>query len=148
MIDKRFGYGMYFKRINIDIQKYIDRNLSKYDITKSQLDILHYLEKHPKENVCQKDLQDFFHLSNATINGLVNRLEQKGFLKRVRSTSDKRISYIQQTKKAEQIHDDIKVSIQKLEQIMIEGISKDEQDLLFELLDKVTMNIEKEESEC
>lgn len=147
-MDRKYGYGFYFKRINIDIQKYIQKELSCYDLTKSQLDILHYLKQHTNEFTCQKDLQDFMHVSNATINGLVNRLEQKGYVERTRSTKDKRVIFVKQTKKADEIHVAIHVRIKQLEQKMVKNVSKEEQDLLFQLLERVIQNIEMEDCSC
>ena len=60
-------YGMYFKRIHLDIEKEIHTKLSAYNLTKSQLDILNYLDQHPDQMTCQKDLQNYLHVSNATI---------------------------------------------------------------------------------
>jgi DNA-binding MarR family transcriptional regulator len=145
---KEYGYGYYFKRIHVDLEKWIHKDLSIYDLTKSQYDILEYLIRNSESSVCQKDLQEYFHLSNATINGIVKRLEQKGFVRRLQCEKDKRIVYIDTTNKTEQLSTKIFTNVTTVENKMVQGLSQNQQEELFELLDIVLKNIEMEESQC
>lgn len=145
---RKYGYGIYFKRIHIDIEKTIHKELSNYDLTKSQLDVLRYLSKTKDTMICQKDLQTFLHVSNATINGLVNRLEQKGYLQRIPMKEDKRMVGLLPTEKADQLSTQIYSVIQNLEKRMVKNLSPSQQDQLYVLLEQVIENIETEESLC
>ena len=130
-------YGMYFKRIHLDIEKEIHTKLSAYNFTKSQLDILNYLDQHPDQMTCQKDLQNYLHVSNATINGLVNRLEQNGYIYRITNSEDKRMVSIHPTEKANQIKDLFLTTIYNLEQKMMAHIAPDKQEELVNLLEQM-----------
>lgn len=141
-------YGMYFKRIHLDIEKEIHTKLSAYNLTKSQLDILNYLDQHPDQMTCQKDLQNYLHVSNATINGLVNRLEQNGYIYRITNSEDKRMVSIHPTEKANQIKDLFLTTIYNLEQKMMAHIAPDKQEELVNLLEQMTQNIESEDQPC
>ena len=141
-------YGMYFKRIHLDIEKEIHTKLSAYNLTKSQLDILNYLDQHPDQMTCQKDLQTYFHVSNATINGLVNRLEQNGYIYRITNSEDKRMVSIHPTEKANQIKDLFLTTIYNLEQKMMAHIAPDKQEELVNLLEQMIQNIESEDQPC
>lgn len=141
-------YGMYFKRIHLDIEKEIHTNLSAYNLTKSQLDILNYLDQHPDQMTCQKDLQNYLHVSNATINGLVNRLEQNGYIYRITNSEDKRMVSIHPTEKANQIKDLFLTTIYNLEQKMMAHIAPDKQEELVNLLEQMIQNIESEDQPC
>ena len=141
-------YGMYFKRIHLDIEKEIHTKLSAYNLTKSQLDILNYLDQHPDQMTCQKDLQNYLHVSNATINGLVNRLEQNGYIYRITNSEDKRMVYIHPTEKANQIKDLFLTTIYNLEQKMMAHIAPDKQEELVNLLEQMIQNIESEDQPC
>lgn len=90
--------NFYFRTINNLMRKSLNRQLKDLDLTKSQLDILSYLA-HQKEPVIQRDIENFFHISNPTVTGLLNRLEQKGYIERKSCESDKRIRFIQLTEK-------------------------------------------------
>lgn len=141
-------YGMYFKRIHLDIEKKIHTKLSAYNLTKSQLDILNYLDQHPDQMTCQKDLQNYLHVSNATINGLVNRLEQNGYIYRITNSEDKRMVSIHPTEKANQIKDLFLTTIYNLEQKMMAHITPDKQEELVNLLEQMIQNIESEDQPC
>lgn len=141
-------YGMYFKRIHLDIEKEIHTKLSAYNLTKSQLDILNYLDQHPDQMTCQKDLQNYLYVSNATINGLVNRLEQNGYIYRITNSEDKRMVSIHPTEKANQIKDLFLTTIYNLEQKMMAHIAPDKQEELVNLLEQMIQNIESEDQPC
>lgn len=141
-------YGMYFKRIHLDIEKEIHTKLSAYNLTKSQLDILNYLDQHPDQMTGQKDLQNYLHVSNATINGLVNRLEQNGYIYRITNSEDKRMVSIHPTEKANQIKDLFLTTIYNLEQKMMAHIAPDKQEELVNLLEQMIQNIESEDQPC
>lgn len=141
-------YGMYFKRIHLDIEKEIHTKLSAYNLTKSQLDILNYLDQHPDQMTCQKDLQNYLHVSNATINGLVNRLEQNDYIYRITNSEDKRMVSIHPTEKANQIKDLFLTTIYNLEQKMMAHIAPDKQEELVNLLEQMIQNIESEDQPC
>lgn len=141
-------YGMYFKRIHLDIEKEIHTKLSAYNLTKSQLYILNYLDQHPDQMTCQKDLQNYLHVSNATINGLVNRLEQNGYIYRITNSEDKRMVSIHPTEKANQIKDLFLTTIYNLEQKMMAHIAPDKREELVNLLEQMIQNIESEDQPC
>lgn len=147
-MEKIHRYGMYFKRIHLDIEKEIHTKLSAYNLTKSQLDILNYLDQHPNQMTCQKDLQNYLHVSNATINGLVNRLEQNGYIYRITNSEDKRMVSIHPTEKANQIKDLFLTTIYNLEQKMMAHIAPDKQEELVNLLEQMIQNIESEDQPC
>lgn len=147
-MEKIHRYGMYFKRIHLDIEKEIHTKLSAYNLTKSQLDILNYLDQHADQMTCQKDLQNYLHVSNATINGLVNRLEQNGYIYRITNSEDKRMVSIHPTEKANQIKDLFLTTIYNLEQKMMAHIAPDKQEELVNLLEQMIQNIESEDQPC
>ena len=76
----------------------MNEGLKKYDLTKTQRDILGYLHFTDKNPVIQKDIEEHFHISNPTVTGILNRLEQKGFIERKQSLKDKRVRTIVLTK--------------------------------------------------
>ena len=104
-----------------------------------------FLKYVKKDHVNQKDIEEFFHISNPTVTGLLNRMEQKGYVVRIHSPDDKRIRYIQITDKVEDIDKKIKKHIDYSEGVIAKGLSQEERNLLFKLLAKVKDNLIKEE---
>lgn len=145
MPERKFGYGYYFRCIDSIIDKNINEQLKQFDLTKSQQDVLHFLHKNRSKQIKQKDIEDFFHISNPTVTGILNRLEQKGYIERISSDEDKRVKYIQETEKAESLHKIIFQHIQMIEKSMVSTLGKDEQAQLFNLLDQVYQNLLKED---
>ena len=74
--------GFILVLIKKKMDKHMNEGLKKYDLTKSQRDVLGYLHFTDKEVVIQKDIEEHFHISNPTVTGILNRLEQKGFIER------------------------------------------------------------------
>ena len=90
--------GFYLSLIKKKMDKHMNEGLKKYDLTKTQRDILGYLHFTDKNPVIQKDIEEHFHISNPTVTGILNRLEQKGFIERKQSLKDKRVRTIVLTK--------------------------------------------------
>lgn len=145
MNNRKYGYGFYFRCIQSQLEKSMNEQLKEFDLTRSQLDILRYLKNAKKDHVNQKDIEEFFHISNPTVTGLLNRLEQKGYVVRLQSPNDKRIRYIQITEKSEDIEKKIKKHISRSENIISKGLSAADKEQLFILLAKVKDNLLEEE---
>lgn len=145
MPEKKYGYGYYFRCIDSIIEKNVNEQLKQFDITKSQQDVLHFLHRNRKVQIKQKDIEDFFHISNPTVTGILNRLEQKGYIERIACDDDKRVKYIQETEKAESLHKQIHDNIKRIEKSMVETLGAQEQEQLFQLLDTVYQNLLKED---
>jgi len=95
--------GYYVRRIDGQFAKHRRLELKQYDLTSSQFDVLFWIMKRQqRENLdtIQKDIERYFHISNPSVSGIISRLEQKGFVERVRSDKDRRICHIQPTEKA------------------------------------------------
>lgn len=138
--------GYYIKTINGIMEKQFNRKLKEYDLTKSQFDILLYLWKHPNEDVKQRDLENFFKVSNPTITGILDRLQDKGLIARVHCPSDKRIHHIVLTEKCGEFMQNLAMQKPYLEKNVETILGKEETDLLKALLDKVLNGLlEKEE---
>ena len=73
-------YGFYFHVISRLLKSIIDDTLKNYDLTKSQSDIIRFLCTRENEITTQKDIETYFQISNPTVTGLLNRLEQKQFI--------------------------------------------------------------------
>ena len=139
------GYGYYIKHINMQFSALVDEELKEFNLTRSQEDVLRFLHEHRSETIIQKDIEEFFHISNPTVTGLLNRLEQKGFIKRVPSDKDKRIKMIQPTEEIEKHFRDILNALRKVEGYMTKDFNEEELETFFYLLQKANNNLKKEE---
>ena len=53
---------------------------SSVGLTFSQFRFLGYLKLHPDSQVTQRDMEKFFKVSHPAVNGVLKRLEEKGFI--------------------------------------------------------------------
>ncbi|MDO4466339.1 MAG: MarR family transcriptional regulator [Bacillota bacterium] len=146
MPEHKPGYGYYFRCIESIVDKTINEQFKQFDLTKSQQEVLHFLHRNRNTQIKQKDIEDYFHISNPTVTGILNRLEQKGYIERISSESDKRVKYIQQTEKAESLHQVLYKRIVQMEKTMVFSLSQKDQDTLYRLLNEVYQNLLKEDS--
>ncbi len=67
--------------------------ISSLDLTSAQGHLMGYLA-HEKMPPCARDIEETFHLSHATVSGLLNRLEKKQFLELRTDPIDRRCKRI------------------------------------------------------
>ena len=142
MMVKTDEIGFHICLIDKKIGKYMNEGLKKYDLTKSQQDVLGYLHHTDKEIVIQKDIEEHFHISNPTVTGILNRLEQKGFIERKLDDRDKRTRIIVVTKKELALHDDIEKQMQIMESRFDEILGEEKKAQLLQILKELVDNLE------
>ena len=117
-------------------------HIKKYDLTKSQQDVLGYLHFTDKDPVIQRDIEEHFHISNPTVTGILNRLEQKGFIERKLNQKDKRVRAIVLTQKEQDLHEDIVKQIQTMESRFGNVLGEEKKVQLLEILKELAENLE------
>ncbi len=90
---------MTIKQINRALDMHSKKLEKSFGLTGPQLMVVKELLKEP-EGIVAGDLAKRISLSQATVTTIIDRLEQKGIVKRIRSVVDKRRVYFQATEKA------------------------------------------------
>ena len=117
-----------------------DEHLKKIDLTQSQADVIVLLAHESDKVFRQRDIERALNYSNPTVTGLINRLEQKGFIVRRIDPEDSRARIISLTDKALQIIEEIYESIRQTEKMLLEGFSEEEVELLQPLMSRIAKN--------
>ena len=112
------------------------------ELTGNNMFIIGYLAKHRGEDVFQKDLENVFSVRRSTMSNIILRMEQKGFLTRQSVSRDARLKKLVLTEKGERIHEMIESGIADTEQKLSAGLTEDEKQTLFCLLEKLRQNLE------
>lgn len=131
--------GVLIKMIHFTYESKINEVLKMYDLTRSQCDILMYLSR-SEENVTQRMIEKTFHISNPTVTGLLNRLENKGFIERKSLSKDARYRYIVLTDKAIKVENKLKEELDKNEEELFSFLNNEERDMLRILLKKIIIH--------
>ena len=140
-MEEKVLIGFLIKQIHIAFETRCHKNLQRYNLTPSQMDVLLYLKKHEEDTLTQRDLEIGLTLKNPTVTGLLNRLEEKGFITREQNLDDKRSKFIKMTDKSERVLEDAYLYIQELDAKMLNGISKEEKEQLFKHIYKILDNL-------
>ena len=138
---ERKTIGFLIKQINNVYEKDFNRMLKNIGITSSQCAVLDYLFQTNEEEVTQRDIERQLCLKNPTVTGLLKRLEEKGFILSVPSTTDKRCKNIFLTEKAYDIQRKMEASRKKSDKMLTLGMTKREIEAFERALEKVLYNI-------
>lgn len=135
--------GLLIKCINEYIEKDFNNQLKKYDLTVSQVRVLHYLQKseYLGKEISQKDIENYFEISHPTTVGIVKRLETKGFIRCEFNSKDKRTKNIYLTPKASELNDKMELFGQKIDNKIVKDFSEEEKLQLYNLLYSIYNNV-------
>lgn len=117
-----------------------DEHLKQIDLTQSQADVIILLAHESGKVFRQRDIEIALNYSNPTVTGLLNRLEQKGFIVRRVDPEDSRARIISLTNKALEIIEEIYQSIRRTEQMLLDGFSEEEIEILQPLMSRIAKN--------
>ena len=114
--------------------------LEEMDLTASQGLVMGYLA-HQASPPCPRDIESEFQLSHPTVSGLLQRLEQKGFVELRTDPSDRRCKRIYILPKGYECHNLMHRTIQDTEQRIVSGFTPEEQEQFASLLRRAITNM-------
>lgn len=136
----RRGPSPISKRIRIINNKFRelwDKNLQKYNLTGVQMEVLCYLKGNRDKEIHQREIEYWFQLKNPTVTGILNRLEEKGYITRRRNPEDGRYRIIEVTEKGNRVMEDMGEGARDLDERIYDCMTDEEQAKLLELLDRI-----------
>lgn len=133
--------GFYIKKVNDMIEKQINKNLKEYDLTMSQGRVIGYLNAHCKENITQRDIENEFNISHATVSGIISRLESSGFIMVDR---EKRVNKISLLPKCQMNEEKVVEYQKKLEAIIFKDFKEKEKEEFINNLKRICLNLKEE----
>lgn len=98
-------------------------------------------EQSRSRDVFQRDLEKEFSIRRSTATVMLQNMEQKGFIVRVPVERDARLKKIVLTDKAIELHNAIRRSIDVFNTYLEAGITQEEKEAFFRILDKITENL-------
>ncbi len=112
------------------------RYMGSYGLSKSSLNILMLLRHGPDEGMQLHDLGELLLVSRANITGLIDSLQEKGWVERLVDSSDRRVRYARITGKAEALLDVFMPVHFKHLKRLLQGLTSEEKETLSVLLRK------------
>jgi len=121
-------------------KRFRDEHLKQIGLTQSQADVIILLAHESDKVFHQRDIERALNYTNPTVTGLLNRLEQKNFIVRQVDPNDSRARIIKLTDTALEILEEIYQSIRQTEQMILDGFSKEELDILMPFMSRMAKN--------
>jgi len=128
--------------------QFVSRYASEYGLSKSTINILLLLRHGPREGMQLHDLGELLLVSRANITGLMDHLEQKGYVKRVVDPADRRARNARITKKGEDLLDEFMPLHYCTLRALFQDLSAEEKATLTRLLRKTRASIDAHAEEC
>lgn len=112
------------REINAGINQQM-RNMFKDEaLTPPQMMIIFMLAQEKRLRV--SDISQKMSLANSTVSGILDRMEKQGYIKRIRSSTDKRVVLVQTTEQVKAIHQQHHQAITAFFADLVEDISDQE----------------------
>ncbi|MGL4106781.1 MarR family winged helix-turn-helix transcriptional regulator [Clostridium sp. LP20] len=131
------------------ISNLIKRNLAEeftkrgmHDLTGMQGWILKFINTKSSKDIFQKDVEKEFRIRRSTATGMLKLLEKNGYIKREAVESDARLKRLILTPKATIALEKLDNIIMEFDKHLHEGISEEEKEIFFTIVDKVKKNLD------
>ena len=126
-------------------RQYMDRQLRDYQVTPVQSFALIYLHRQEgAEEVTQRDLERELRLKAPTVNGIVDRMAEKGLITRTTSATDGRCRVLALSEKGREAVEGFQAAARRSEELFRAELSPQEERLMRELLTRLIVNLENE----
>lgn len=139
MVNQNIGFLI--KVISDRMKALGDNNLREHELTFSQMQVLGVVDRNGG-TIAQKEIERILDVSHPTIVGLVNRLQDKGFVICETDETDRRSKIVSLSDKAMSLGRTMREKRDAAESGMLEGLNDEEIEQLDTLLRKVYRNVE------
>lgn len=142
--DKREHIGFYLRVLHNRIDAKIKESgeASGFCVTQIQHWIIHFLMEHQDREIFQRDLEEEFHVSRATISSTLQVMERNGLILRNAVESDARLKKLSLTPKSLEFSRRAQENVVKMEECLSRGMTPQEREELLGLLRRVLQNLE------
>ncbi len=137
-------YGHQLRILHWCTDQTVTAALAQMELTAAQGHILGYLS-HRREAPCCRDVEEAFHLSHPTVSGLLSRMEKKGFIAFSPDPKDGRCKRIELLDKGRQCAQEIRNTIDSIENRLVNGFTSDEQAQFHDFLRRAIANLDHKE---
>jgi DNA-binding MarR family transcriptional regulator len=118
-----------------------DQRLKPFNITRAQWWVLANLSRRNCDGISQIELARLLDVGKVTLGGLIDRLEESGFVIRVPDKQDRRSKRIMRSPEGKALCDRMEVFAQTVNQEIMSGISEREHRLFIDVLTKMKQNL-------
>ena len=143
-MEKNERIGLTIKRISNLFKREVDKAIADRgieELTGMQSFVIGYLARNSQRDVFQRDIEKEFSIRRSTATAMLQLLEKNGYITRVVDSDDARLKKIILTEKALERHKIISQEIDKTEERLYRGLSKEEILTFFKVAEKLKENL-------
>ena len=147
-VQRHIGYEI--RETDNYIRRFFDRKQNEMGFEKltfAQTGILHYLFGRRDTDIYQKDLEKQFGLCRSSVTNTIQVMEKKGYLQREVVEQDARLKKVVLTEKGMKHHEMMKSIVDGLNEKTLQGITDDELESFFRVIDKLEANLIQQKEE-
>ena len=121
----------------------MDARMSRFGMTPAQTHVLLHLHQSGGQ-LPQRELLDSLKVKPSTLNGILDRMEEKGLVERTVSGTDARQRLVALTPAGQEREKQVKQTFLEAEALIARGLTVEETDTLRSLLERVIHNLEED----
>ena len=134
-------FGDLFERLIVKMQEVDDWCVqATQEISKQELSLIGFIAN-SEEELIMRDIAEFLEVPFSTSTGIIDKLVDKDYLKRVHSEKDRRIVHVKPTQKGDDLNHTLVTKKMEMGTKIARALSGDERTLMLDLLKKVTTNL-------
>jgi DNA-binding MarR family transcriptional regulator len=147
MSDIKNTIGFRVRTLSVAIKRAVDAR-RECKCTNTHGWVIGYLVENSHRDVYQRDIEKQFSVSRATMTEILKLMEKNGLIERVADETDRRLKKIKLTELALEIDAKHKADIKEFEELIKEGLTEAELKGFFEVVNKISANVERIENEA
>ena len=89
-----------------EIANFVEKQIQEFDISRAQLSILHFLDLAEQDKMTVNELRETLIDDSPNVSRSLNKMVEKGLIRKERQTDDQRVVYVSITEKGRQMHHD------------------------------------------
>jgi DNA-binding MarR family transcriptional regulator len=143
-IEHKYPYQFFLRQSIHKIKRHTDNKLVQYGLTNQQARVVGFIGEKQDEGITvyQRDIESFMAVTGASVSSLLQGLEKKGFIKRVRSIADDRTKELTLTPKGRELIVTFDYVFNEIENKIVQGMTVEQKKLFLALLKMVINNFE------
>ena len=87
-----------------EIANFVERELKEFDISREQLSVIHYLDTAEVDKMTVNELRETLIDDKPNVSRILNKMVEKGLVRKERQTDDQRVVYVSLTEKGRKLH--------------------------------------------
>ena len=144
MLNRKLGFELH--RSSRLVKRYMDNDATKLYVDKMTGThgwAIGFFYHNRDRDVFQKDFEQEFNIRRSTASNILSLIEKNGLIKRESVPYDARLKKITLTQKAMDVQSIVDKAFENLEGTMRQGISEEELEVFFRVIDKINNNLER-----